>query len=444
MPTHSSSHRAIALMVVFVLYVITFSDAATAPQEPAISPLSQRSPKGYSLEGEQQVSTPLTPTDPDRFRPDSAYDSQNRRFLVVWHQTYQSGHDREVYGQLVNRDGSKYGSPIIISSGTNDRTLPAVAYNATDHEFLVVYMYDVNGDGQKYDIRGQRIDENGALIGSYIPEVTDTNRTFWSPRIAWNLQRNEYMLVFTEMAQDTQIALYIVMHILNGVGIGQTAGFVTTTGFPTNPDVTFDPVNQNYLVVWNYVNTSGVNAIEAELRNSIGDDVRSIPVYGSTMHDSLYPRVTSSLGIFFTVVWEYEIVVNDHDIYNALVTSDATTVLPAPLVEGDTNDTSPDVAGSSDQYEYMVTYQRADANGSKVFMSPISKSLPKENIEVCNYVFTNCMLPSIEFGGATFLNTYVIQLSTNRPGTGQPSATVQHIFDRPFNTLAGFLPLILR
>jgi hypothetical protein len=447
MPVLYTSHRAIALMVIFVLFVFPFNEASSATEGPASLIPTPHSPQGYHLGHEQQVSTPITPTDPDRFRPDSAYDAQNGRSLVVWHQTYPSGHDQEVYGQLVDVNGSRYGAQIVISSGAHDRRLPAVAYNPTNHEYLVVYMYDVNGDGKKFDIRGQRIGPNGALIGSSIQVFSETNTTFWSPRIVWNAQRNEYMVVFVELAQDTQISHSIGWQILNGVGTRQTFGFVTTEGYPGNPDITFDPVNHNYLIVWNFINVSGHNAIEAELRDSSGGFVRSILVYGSTTNESLYPRVSSCVGLFFTVVWEYIISNQDHDIYNALVTPDATTVIPAPLVQGDTNDTTVDVAGSSGRFEYMVTYQRADANGAKIYMLPVSGSLPKEDIEICNtYLFANCDRPSIEFGGSTYLNTYIAyQYTPNGSTNSQPSipATTQDVFDRPFYTAALFLPLVM-
>jgi hypothetical protein len=436
--------HAVGLIVILFLLAVPLSAAWSAPGLPGLPPSSPEAPLGYLMHPEQQVSTPLSPNDPDRYTPASAYDSTNRRYLVVWHQTYASGHDREIYGQLVTPDGKKYGSPIVVSSGSHDRIQPAVAYNATNHEYLVVFMYDVNGDGKKYDLKGQRITAGGGVVGSPFTVITWENRTFWSPRITWNSMWNEYMIIWSALAQDTQVATDISMKCFDHLGTELWAWNVSSTGYPTNPDIAYDIPNDRYLLVWNYVNASGKNVVVGDLRDSEGDHKQAVDIFASNTNDALFPRVASGVGLFYLVTFEYVNSSTDHDIDIAWVTKDGALLYSTGLVTGGTNDTHPDVAGSTSRFEYMVTYQRADVTGAKIFMMPVSNWLPLASLEVCNYVFTDCILPSVSYGGSTFLNTYVIDLSTTAQAAGGPltPVSVQHVFDRPFNANALYLPMV--
>ena len=50
--------------------------------------------------------------------------------------------------------GQLVGGWFAISAGSNNRLAPAVAYNAIDDEYLVVFMYDASGNGNRYDLDG--------------------------------------------------------------------------------------------------------------------------------------------------------------------------------------------------------------------------------------------------------------------------------------------------
>jgi len=47
-----------------------------------------------------------------------------------------------------------------------------VAYDPTNDRYLVVYIYDVNGDGSDYDLRGRLIPWNGPDRGATYPIVS--------------------------------------------------------------------------------------------------------------------------------------------------------------------------------------------------------------------------------------------------------------------------------
>ncbi len=384
---------------------------------------------------EFEISPQMTPTDPDRYHPSAAYNDWRAQYLVVWHNTWASGHDREVIGQRVDGAGHLIGSNFAISSGTHDRVQPAVAYNHAYNEYMVVWMYDVNGDQKKYEIWGVVVSWNG-VVGTPFLIQTWENISSWSPEIAWNSNRNEYVVVWGNLAQATQIATDIGTKVLDPEGTELYGTVLTSDGFPTNPDITYDPVEGNYMVVWNYVNTSGKNVIKGDLRNNLYNRIRLVDVFGSTTNHTLFPRVNSSMGLFFLVTFEYENSSTDHDIYVAYINKDATISVPAPFVSGSTHDVYPDVAGSQREFEFMIAYQRADVNGAKVLLRPLSNHLPLEDMDICNYFSTNCMNPTAVPGGGGYFFGYLIDTPVLTPETRQ------HVFGRVFYNQVVFLPAI--
>ncbi len=444
--TRLSVHRIIALLVILILLSVPLNNVQSAPGSPISAGSLQNGPQGSFIDPEQQVSTPLTPEDPNRYRPDAAYDPEHGRFLVVWHQTYSGGHAREIYGQLVLANGKKFGPPIVVASRNTDTVNPAVVYSKTSHEYLVVFMYDVTGDGRKYDLLGQFVTPNGDLVGGAFTVLSVENVSYWSPRLAWSSQRDEFLLVFGAVHQDTQMPFNIGMIVIGADG---TFLYGTTWGsdseVPTNPDVVFDGVNNQYLIVWSALNSSGKNVIRGSLRDNIGNEIQAVDIYGTTTNDSIAPRVSSSiptLGLTYLVTFEYVASQTDHDIYAAWVSSDGATVLPFTIDTSAANETSPAIAGRQDQFGYLVTYQRADISGSKIINW--GPSFPTTLI--CDYFSTNCLLPSIAYGGKTFLNTYVIELPVGQSAVGGSSITlvVQHVFDRAINVAAIFMPMALK
>ncbi len=424
-----------ALVLAGIFAGSVFSVEAGAP----MTIQAPTSPEGFLMGAEVEISPQLTPTDPDRYHPSAAYNYNRSQYLVVWHNMWASGHDREVIGQRVDASGHLVGLNFPISSGPSDRTQPAVAYNGTDDEYMVVWMYDVNDNGQKYEIWGVRVNWNGTLLDAPFLIESVTNSTAWSPEIAWNPILNEYAVVWGAMTQDTQTPTAIGTKVIDSDGSLIYGTVISSDGFPTNPDITFDPVNHNYLVVWNYLNTSGKYVIKGDLRNQLYNRVRLVDIFGSTTNHALLPRVDSSMGLFFMVTFAYENAVNDHDIYVAYINADATSAFSAALVSGTTHDLYPDIAGSQRKFEFMVAYQRADVNGAKVLLRPVSSYLPvDQDIEICNYFSTDCLNPTVIPGGGGYFHGYLIDTPIS------VLETRQHVFGRIFNDQLIYLPLIMR
>ena len=100
-----------------------------------------------------------------KFTPCVAFDAQNRRFLVTW----TDGAD--IRGQLITAGGEPYGTGsaanFAVTSASGVQADPSIAFDTTNRRFLVVWTDSRSGTGIP-DIRGQLISEDGTLFGTAV------------------------------------------------------------------------------------------------------------------------------------------------------------------------------------------------------------------------------------------------------------------------------------
>lgn len=391
------------------------------------------------MSDEVQISTTTTPFDGDRHLPAVAYSTIHNQFLVVWHNNW--GDSRDIYGQRVDASGKKIGSWFYISSGPGDRIQPAVAYSPTSDLYFVVYMHDVSAahDGSRYDIEGQLVRWDGVLIGTPFTIESSPVSSFWSPKIAKNGVFDDFGVVWGVVDIASGMASAIGLKAYTAAGVYLYGTILDSNGNPNNPDLAWNPVNKQFLVVWNRFNPTLKNVVIGDLRNQ--DYNRVLPgiiiIYDNPNNHALFPRVTYGGG-YYGVIFEYEASSTDHDIYMALVYHDASTIIsPIPVETSVANETHPAIAGNpnAQTQEYMILFQRAGVNGATVWMRPISNYMASVNHEVCNYAFWDCTFPAITKGGAGYLMAYTMD------SVGDPTVK-QHVFGRMFWQFSAFLPMI--
>jgi len=87
--------------------------------------------------------------------PDIAWNNIDNQYLVVWR-------GLNIYGQLLENDGSENGNDFII--GSPGRSVgPQVAHNPKDNDYLVVWRGD-DGQNNEYEVFGQQLSNSGAEI----------------------------------------------------------------------------------------------------------------------------------------------------------------------------------------------------------------------------------------------------------------------------------------
>jgi hypothetical protein len=155
---------------------------------------------------------------------------------------------------------------------------PAIAYNATANEFLVVWSADGLPTDGEFEIFGQRIGPTGAEIGGdfVISEtgqtVNDASRGASSPDVTWNGTANEYLVVWEgddDLVVDNEYEIHGRLVNATGGLIGQDFP-LSDQGPPDDdasiwavePAVTFNPAQNVYLAVWRGGPASGPGDFE--------------------------------------------------------------------------------------------------------------------------------------------------------------------------------------
>ena len=296
-------------LVVALVVVLLMSTVPAFAQGPTGGQISKESPPAPAADGrlgpEFQISLPTSP-EADRYAASVAYNWRHREYLVVWHNVWPDDH-RDVYARRVSESG-KLLSWFAVSAGANDRLQPDVVYNAANDEYLIVWMYNANGDGTTYEIWGRTVAWDGGYQNPEFRVITYPNRTFWSPRAAWNGFRNEYLVVWSAFDATTMLPTDVAHALLAANGTVLYGTIITSTQDPHQPDVTYNIAKDEYLVVWRRMWTPGDGDILAARISGPAGTVVDPPGYlavNTAIADQRRPSVTTNEQNRYLVVWEH-------------------------------------------------------------------------------------------------------------------------------------------
>jgi hypothetical protein len=155
---------------------------------------------GNCLDGECMLGGFAIDTIGRNVEPAVAYNSSRDEYLVVY--TYQrTSSDYDIFGRCVMGDGSTPYPGFAIDTSVAKQSHPAVAYNSHNNEYLVVYQSEAGTGSNFYHIFGRRVAANGTLIGT---GPTMLNPTWWlidreTPDVAYNAARNQYLVIWNRM-----------------------------------------------------------------------------------------------------------------------------------------------------------------------------------------------------------------------------------------------------
>ena len=377
------------------------------------------------LGAEFLISLPTPGDQPERYQPVVAYNPAQHEYLVVW-KNQRAYSFSELYAQRVSAAGQLLGEFDLTSDLSGDgkpRDQPALAYNATNGEYLLVYVYEV-ADETDYDIRARRIAWDGSWKGPEIEIFTWANRGFFKPRVAWNPFRNQYLVVAD--AYDT------VSHKYNDVAGRRVIADGTTpygghnissqsqTLQPQAGDVTYNVAADEYMVVWRQ-NYSGDDwdIWGARVR---GDNDAVVTPPGEFYIDRAgtdqnNPAVATNTQDRFLVVWQQGLALptTDWEIYGRELDITGSPVTPSSSAIAYTpdNETYPDVAINGANNQRMVVWRRYTGSGYAIWQSgwfPPASPLPPFEIAPASNVWA---LPAIAVGPPGFLSVYEKRQTTS-------------------------------
>lgn len=264
--------------------------------------------------------------DNDKYLPAVAYNSKHNEYLVVWHNKWADG-SRDIYAQRVTATG-ELKSYFAVSAGANSRAQPAVAYDPGNDRYLVVWAYDVLGNGSNWDIYGRFIPWNGPDSSLSEFPIIDWTSSQMYPQIVLGIAQNEFLVVW-ENQTNGAVKNYISARRVNaGGGFPDTGGFTIAsalTDFRLRPSVTYNLARNEYLVV--YDDNFDIFGTRVSGNGSLlaGGEFK---IAGWPSEENT-PSVAACRNLDqFLVVWQSNLGTH-HDIYGRILAGDGT---PTPIV----------------------------------------------------------------------------------------------------------------
>jgi hypothetical protein len=212
----------------------------------------------------------------DAHDPAVTYNPDQNEYLVVWHANSDlaglSSSEFEIFGQRLEADGTEVGTEnfrISTVGADGDSAVDAesadVIYNPTVQEYLVVFT--ANPDSSR-DIFGQRLASNGTRLAPYDFRISDMGPDGDSAysadhaRVAFNNKKNQYMVVWygddnLGALVDGEFEIFGQRLSASGSALGSNDFRISSLGpngdqqyEASNPDISYHPELNEYLVVW--------------------------------------------------------------------------------------------------------------------------------------------------------------------------------------------------
>lgn len=226
---------------------------------------------------------PVLNPDYDVWTPAVAFNPDLNQYLVVWEGDDNSGmlvdEEFEIFGQLLNADGSETGADDFRISHMGDEGdaaydahHPAAVYNSLEKQYLVVWRgKDIDDDlsGREYEIFGQLLNADGSETGANDFRISDIGPAgddffnAFTPALAHNVVTNQYLVVWNGIDNATGTPEYETYGQLldaTGVEIGANDFRISDMGpdgytdvlayITTGANVVHNPTTNQYLVVW--------------------------------------------------------------------------------------------------------------------------------------------------------------------------------------------------
>ncbi|TXE07207.1 choice-of-anchor D domain-containing protein [Seonamhaeicola algicola] len=361
-----------------------------------------------------RLTTHTTGASLDNEDPYIAYDPTLNRYLLVYEGEVTNG-EEEIFGQFIDANGNLDGSAFQISkSGNNgvadiDAFNPKVVFNAVSNQFLVVWRADMGTTAQTdSEIFAQIINPNGSFVNGFdtgqirISQNGPENNDTYAPsnaEVTVNTSNGNYYIVWqAPTASNAEVEIFGTILQSNGTltnGLGgkvQLSSYTASNLAPAAPHVTYNPVTNQYLVVY-YADypSNGVNNVFGQIVAANGSLVSGInsPItitnVGSSS-DADNPRVVYNnlLNEYFVGYQTDHINTdNEEEIFGQRIASNGTLIsTPIQLsfagIDGDGEETGPyfDFAYNTVDDHILVTFQSEEpgSNSYDIFATTLDAS----------------------------------------------------------------------
>jgi hypothetical protein len=350
-------------------------------------------------------------------------------YLAVWEDLRDGNSD--IVGAIIDPQSKVVSSNFPITAGNGRQQVPSVAANTNDKEFLVVWQDERNSIGSTWDLYGQRVKQDGTLIGGNF-RITNKSYDSCIAAISYNSKNNEYMIVWSDLLK-TWVSCRIYGKVIShdGKTIGKTfqvAGSPQSSEIHKNPSIAYNSKQNRFMVVWEkwgsyypykYFSISGQCFDAAGNKIGYGTDVSPAPPAGTGSYHKWEPRIAySATNDVYLAVWtEYQSTSSYCQfIMGARIDSNGLKILPEFNIADVPGFDEYQPSVSSSQLGFLVTFtdtRKKSTQGSNIYAQGVGfdGKLQGANFPVCDKQYDQYN-SSIAY--ATKDNTYLVVWSDKR------------------------------
>ena len=226
--------------------------------------------------------------------PDVASDGTS--WFVVWQDRRTTGNGFDIIGALIDANGAVTVNNVAVCATTGDQTRPAIAYDSTNNQYMVVWSDARAGSGG--DIFAARVSAAGAVLDSCGVLVSGAANGQFQPDIAFSSGR--YLAVWEDRRSDGNGDVFasrltgggaVTVLDVNGIAVSAATGVQT--------EVVVAPLDaNNFFIAWTDGRTSGTTGLDIYGGAVAGSGVVSQPAFAisAVAGDESGPAVTNLVG----------------------------------------------------------------------------------------------------------------------------------------------------
>lgn len=202
----------------------------------------------------------------DQSVPEVAYNPDQDQFLLVW-QDYRGG-NWDIYAQRVNGDGALLGANFVIANAAHEQSGPRVAYG--NGVYLVAWKHHTSSSSAAFDTYGAIISGTGSILINNLPIAADNSiydRELPSD-IVYNTASGEFLVLYRTMSGGWT---NVWSRRVASDGTMQPRTQITSqpSNHEENAVAAYHPAANDYLAVW-ASHTGSVRKLYAQRLTSSG------------------------------------------------------------------------------------------------------------------------------------------------------------------------------
>jgi hypothetical protein len=435
--------KRIPLIVLIVCVVLLVPGAASGSASPLQSEelASSLAAASYRLSAEMRLDPSPQCDSGNQEWPAVAHNYAHNEYMVVWENAWPGG-GRDIYARRVSESGQIL-SWFCVTTGANDRFRPALAYNATNDEYLVIWQREVSSG--VYEVWGRIIAWNGSYLKPEFLIFSWSNRSFVAPRVAWNSCHNEYLVVWSAINTGTGLNTDVACkRVLADGSMPYGHLIISNVGYPQEVDIVYNVALDRYMVAWaRHSGAATSYDIYGAFLNHTGAVITppgEFAIY-SGPSDQTTPAVTTNGQNHYMVVWQHfdnSYSPGDWDVYGRLFQANGSPVTGLFMLSNTTDDEMvPDVAADGTAQQYLAVWLRSASAGSQGIIVARLRNTDGTLATPMNVLYApgwSATLPAVACGIPGYLIAY-------QKGSSWVNF---HIYGRLYWPQAVYLPLVLR